>query len=82
MGRLAQWLSEKEFFIWYPLAFWLISVFTTLVGVPKARADRLTVPAGGWFNLENAFAPDRFDRVKTEAMAGAVRSLIGPALGL
>jgi biofilm PGA synthesis N-glycosyltransferase PgaC len=22
--------------IWYPLAFWLISVFTTLVGVPKA----------------------------------------------
>lgn len=33
-----------------------------LVGVPRARAADWTVPAGGWFNLENAFAPDRFDR--------------------
>jgi len=33
-----------------------------LVGVPSARADRWTVPAGGWFNLQNAFDADRFDR--------------------
>lgn len=33
-----------------------------LVGVPRARAVELTVPAGGWFNLQNAFESDRFDR--------------------
>lgn len=33
-----------------------------LVGVPAARAAEWTAPAGGWFNLEDAFGPDRFDR--------------------
>jgi selenocysteine lyase/cysteine desulfurase len=33
-----------------------------LVGVPKARTADWTVPAGGWFNLEDAFGPNRFDR--------------------
>jgi len=33
-----------------------------LVGVPRHRADVFTAPAGGWFNLKDAFAPDRFDR--------------------
>jgi cysteine desulfurase / selenocysteine lyase len=33
-----------------------------LVGVPAARAADWTVPAGGWFNLEDAFGPSRFDR--------------------
>jgi selenocysteine lyase/cysteine desulfurase len=32
-----------------------------LVGVPKAREREWTVPAGGWFNLENAFGPGRFE---------------------
>lgn len=32
-----------------------------LVGVPRRRTREWTVPAGGWFNLENAFAPERFD---------------------
>ncbi|HEX7009571.1 MAG TPA: aminotransferase class V-fold PLP-dependent enzyme [Phycisphaeraceae bacterium] len=34
-----------------------------LVGVPRERADAWTVPAGGWFNLDNAFAADRFERL-------------------
>jgi cysteine desulfurase/selenocysteine lyase len=34
-----------------------------LVGVPTCRAQELTVPAGGWFNLEDPFGPDRFDRM-------------------
>ena len=34
-----------------------------LVGVPTQRAEQWTVPAGGWFNLENAFDDDRFERV-------------------
>lgn len=33
-----------------------------LVGVPRRSADRLTVPAGGWYNLQNAFDADRFER--------------------
>ena len=32
-----------------------------LVGVPKRRTAEWTAPAGGWFNLENAFAPERFE---------------------
>jgi selenocysteine lyase/cysteine desulfurase len=31
-----------------------------LVGVPAARADAWTVPAGGWFNLNDPFGPGRF----------------------
>ena len=34
-----------------------------VVGIPKHRAQALTTHAGGWYHLENAFAPDRFDRV-------------------
>lgn len=33
-----------------------------LVGVPSARAAEWTVPAGGWFNLEDAFGANRFDK--------------------
>jgi selenocysteine lyase/cysteine desulfurase len=33
-----------------------------LVGVPAARAQEWSVPAGGWFNLEGAFGPQRFER--------------------
>jgi selenocysteine lyase/cysteine desulfurase len=33
-----------------------------LVGVPAARASDWHVPAGGWFNLEDAFGAARFDR--------------------
>lgn len=37
-----------------------------LVGVPPERAGAWTVPAGGWFNLRNAFDADRFERVVTK----------------
>ena len=33
-----------------------------IVGIPARRAKALTTRAGGWFHLENAFAPDRFER--------------------
>jgi selenocysteine lyase/cysteine desulfurase len=32
-----------------------------LVGVPAARAEAWNVPAGGWFNLQDAFGPNRFE---------------------
>lgn len=33
-----------------------------LVGVPSARAQEWTVPAGGWFNLQDVFERDAGDR--------------------
>jgi selenocysteine lyase/cysteine desulfurase len=42
-----------------------------LVGVPKARSREWTVPAGGWFNLRNAFDADRFDHVATKPGAAS-----------
>jgi cysteine desulfurase / selenocysteine lyase len=33
-----------------------------LIGVPRARQRDWTVPAGGWFHLEDAFGPARFER--------------------
>ncbi|MDR3638342.1 MAG: aminotransferase class V-fold PLP-dependent enzyme [Isosphaeraceae bacterium] len=32
-----------------------------LVGVPSARAEAWSVPAGGWFNLHDPFGPERFN---------------------
>jgi selenocysteine lyase/cysteine desulfurase len=42
-----------------------------LVGVPQARAAEWTVPAGGWFNLANAFDEDRFERTVTRPGAAS-----------
>lgn len=42
-----------------------------LVGVPARRAAEWTVPAGGWFNLANAFDADRFDHAVTKPGAAS-----------
>jgi cysteine desulfurase/selenocysteine lyase len=42
-----------------------------LVGVPNARAAEWTVPAGGWFNLEDAFGPTRFERAVSRSGAAS-----------
>jgi cysteine desulfurase / selenocysteine lyase len=43
-----------------------------LVGVPQARAADWTVPAGGWFNLQDSLVvgPDRFERPVSRPGAG------------
>lgn len=46
-----------------------------LVGVPSARADTWTVPAGGWFNLRDAFGSDRFERAVS--LRGAASFTVG-----
>ena len=46
-----------------------------LVGVPKARAEEWTVPAGGWFNLEDAFGPRRFEEAVSQP--GAASFMVG-----
>lgn len=42
-----------------------------LVGVPARRTAEWTVPAGGWFNLANAFEADRFERTVTKPGAAS-----------
>ena len=42
-----------------------------LVGVPAARAREWTVPAGGWFHLQNAFENDRFERATSKPGAAS-----------
>jgi cysteine desulfurase/selenocysteine lyase len=46
-----------------------------LVGVPAAKAKDWQVPAGGWFHLENAFGPDRFERAVS--LPGAAGFTVG-----
>jgi len=46
-----------------------------LVGVPSARAQAWTVPAGGWFNLQDPLGPDRFSR--TQSQSGAAGFTVG-----
>jgi cysteine desulfurase/selenocysteine lyase len=46
-----------------------------LVAVAPERADEWNVPAGGWFNLENAFDPSRFEGLQTKK--GAEGFMVG-----
>jgi len=46
-----------------------------LVGIPQERAGALTVPAGGWFNLQDPFGPDRFKQAV--AKPGAQSFMVG-----
>ncbi|MAE64379.1 MAG: aminotransferase [Phycisphaeraceae bacterium] len=42
-----------------------------LVGVPARRAADLTSSAGGWFHLEDAFGPERFEHVQSRPGAAS-----------
>ena len=42
-----------------------------IVGVPETRAAQLTTRAGGWFQLNNAFDADRFERISPKAGAAS-----------
>ena len=46
-----------------------------LVGVPKHRTAEWTSPAGGWFNIEDAFGANRFD--KAVSKPGAASFTVG-----
>lgn len=46
-----------------------------LVGVSPERADEWNVPAGGWFNIENAFEDSRFDSLVNKK--GAASFMVG-----
>lgn len=51
-----------------------------IVGIPKRGADRLTARAGGWYNIANAFDPDRFEQAVVKK--GAASYSVGmPSFG-
>jgi cysteine desulfurase/selenocysteine lyase len=65
-GRVPVRLAEADLIVSSTHKWLLGSHGGGLVGVPKARAADWTVPAGGWFNLANAFEADRFERAITK----------------
>ena len=61
LGRIPLDLTGADLIVSSTHKWILASHGGGLVGVPKAREREWTVPAGGWFNLENAFGAQRFE---------------------
>lgn len=61
LGRIPLELDEADLIISSTHKWILSSHGGGLVGVPKRRAAEWTVPAGGWFNLNDAFGASRFE---------------------
>ncbi len=71
LGRVPLDLSMADLIVSSTHKWILASHGGGLVGVPQRRSREWTVPAGGWFNLENAFAEDRFQRAVLRPGAGS-----------
>lgn len=61
LGRIPLELTGADLIVSSTHKWILASHGGGLVGVPASRAREWTVPAGGWFNLQDAFGPSRFD---------------------
>ena len=75
LGRIELDLAGADLIISSTHKWILASHGGGLVGVPSERAREWTVPAGGWFHLQDAFGPTRF----TEAVSkpGAAGFTVG-----
>jgi len=62
LGRIPLAVADADLIVSSTHKWILASHGGGLVGVPRQRARDWTVPAGGWFNLEDAFGPGRFER--------------------
>jgi selenocysteine lyase/cysteine desulfurase len=62
LGRIPLDLAGADLIVSSTHKWILASHGGGLVGVPAARAADWTVPAGGWFNLEDPFGPQRFEQ--------------------
>ncbi|HVW35899.1 MAG TPA: aminotransferase class V-fold PLP-dependent enzyme [Pirellulales bacterium] len=71
LGRIPLDLAGADLIVSSTHKWILASHGGGLVGVPKERAAEWTVPAGGWFNLEDAFGPARFERAVSRAGAAS-----------
>lgn len=61
LGRIPLDLAGADLIVSSTHKWILASHGGGLVGVPSARAREWTVPAGGWYNLQDAFGASRFD---------------------
>jgi selenocysteine lyase/cysteine desulfurase len=66
LGRVPLDLSDVDLIVSSTHKWILASHGGGLVGVPSARAQEWTVPAGGWFNLQDPFGPERFERARSK----------------
>ena len=75
LGRIPLKLDGADLIVSSTHKWILASHGGGLVGVPSARAAEWTVPAGGWFNLEDPFGPNRFE--KAVSKPGAAGFTVG-----
>lgn len=75
LGRIPLDLDDIDLIVSSTHKWILASHGGGLVGVPKAKAKDWTVPAGGWFNLKDAFGDQRFE--KAESLPGAASFTVG-----
>jgi len=62
LGRIPLDLGGADLIVSSTHKWILASHGGAIVGVPPHRRREWTVPAGGWFNLDDPFGPDRFTR--------------------
>ncbi|QJX00233.1 aminotransferase class V-fold PLP-dependent enzyme [Frigoriglobus tundricola] len=71
LGRVPLDLTGADLIVGSTHKWILASHGGGLVGVPAARAAEWTAPAGGWFNLEDAFGPKRFEKAVSKPGAAS-----------
>jgi len=71
LGRIPLELNDVDLIVSSTHKWILASHGGGLVGVPSENNQHLTAPAGGWFNLQNAFEADRFEQTVTKPGAAS-----------
>jgi selenocysteine lyase/cysteine desulfurase len=71
LGRVPLDLRDADLIVSSTHKWILASHGGGLVGVPQARAQEWTVQAGGWFNLQDPFGPERFQRAQSKPGAAS-----------
>ncbi len=75
LGRIPLDLTDVDLVVSSTHKWILASHGGGLVGVPEAKANAWRVPAGGWFNLQDAFGAKRFD--EAVSLPGAAGFTVG-----
>lgn len=75
LGRIPLDLGAADLIVSSTHKWILASHGGGLVGVPASRNRELTAHAGGWFHLDDAFGPDRFQRA--DPKPGATSFAVG-----
>ena len=71
LGRIPLELAGVDLIVSSTHKWILASHGGGLVGVPSARAAAWTVPAGGWYNLQDAFGASRFEHAVSKPGAAS-----------